>query len=92
MKFYIAALMAAVAVGALPEDCFKVTDLVNGRSVEDFPLDSDKSKFDQLTVDHVITELRTCHTDRKIVGMQVTYGVWPSEAENAAAGAEAEDA
>ena len=69
---------------ALPEECFETTDLANGRSVEDFPLDTDKTKFDQLTVDHVITEFRACHSDNKIVGMQLTYGVWTAESETEA--------
>ena len=56
--------------------CFTKSEMINGRDKVDFPVVSDIDAHDELTADHVITEFKACYSDTKVVGMQLTYGVW----------------
>ena len=75
------ALLIASVAGASPEDCFTTTDLVNPRDLEKFPTVNDNSALDNLTPDHAIIEFNACFTDTKLVGFQLTHGVWPKPLE-----------
>ena len=63
-------LLEDAEAGVVPSQCFQTDSLVNFRGSEKPILsDADMSPMQDLTADHVLTQMDICYNSRQIVGL-----------------------